>query len=70
MHFENVKEKLSPPLLLFVFHKIVRAQFKYTLKQCRLEELAVNRSKLANYIQNREINAFWKECKNTYYFKA
>ena len=39
-----------------------RAQFKYALKQSRLEELAINSSKLANYVQNREINAFWKEC--------
>ena len=40
-----------------------RAQFKYALRQCRLEELAINSTKLANYMQNREINAFWKECK-------
>ena len=44
------------------------AQFKYALRQCRLEELAINSSKLANYMQNREINAFWKEKKN--YFKV
>ena len=41
-----------------------RAQFKYALRQCRLEELAINSTKLAIYMQNREINAFWKECKN------
>ena len=40
-----------------------RAQFKYALRQCRLEDLAINSTKLANYMQNREINAFWKECK-------
>ena len=40
-----------------------RAQFKYALRQCRLE-LAINSTKLANYMQNREISAFWKElCK-------
>ena len=41
-----------------------RAQFKYALRKCRLKELAINSTKLANYTQNREINAFWKECKN------
>ena len=30
--------------------------------QCRLEERAINSTKLANYMQNREVNAFWKEC--------
>ena len=37
-----------------------RAQFKYALRQCRLKELLINSTKLANYKQNREINAFWK----------
>ena len=40
-----------------------RAQFKYALRQCRLKELLINSTKLANYKQNREIKAFWKECK-------
>ena len=38
-------------------------QFKYALRQCRLEELTINSTKLANCMKNREINAFWKECK-------
>ena len=41
-----------------------RAQFQYALRQGRLEELVINCTKLANYMQSREINAFWKECKN------
>ena len=40
-----------------------RAQTIYALRQCRLKELAINSTKLANYMQNREISAFWKECK-------
>ena len=40
-----------------------RAQFKYALKQWRLEKLAINSLKLTKYMQNREINAFWKESK-------
>ena len=41
-----------------------RAQFKYALRQCKLEELTINSTKLENYMQYREVNAFWKECKN------
>ena len=43
-----------------------RAQFKYALRQCRLEELAINSTKLSNYKQNREINGFSKNAKETY----
>ena len=43
--------------------RLSRAQFKYALRQCRLEELAINSTTLANYMQNREINSLWKECK-------
>ena len=42
---------------------IARARFKYALKQCRLEKIIINSSKLAYiiYMQCRDINSFWKD---------
>ena len=39
-----------------------RAQFKYVLRQCRLKELAISSTKLANCIQNREIKSAHSNC--------
>ena len=45
-----------------------RSQFKCALRQCRVEELAINSTKLAIYMQNRDINAFLERVQKTYYF--
>ena len=55
---------MRPQSTIYHAMRSSRAQFKYALRQCRPEELAINSTKLANYMQNREIKAFWKECKN------
>ena len=38
-----------------------RAQFKYALRQCRLDERLISNNKLANHMQRHDINAFWKD---------
>ena len=38
-----------------------RAQFKYALRQCRLEERSITSTKLAYHMQSHEFNVFWNE---------
>ena len=40
-----------------------RAQFKYVLRQCRLDERLISSNKLANQMQRHNINAAWKDIK-------
>ena len=37
------------------------AQFKYALRQCRLEERSITSTKLAYHMRSLEFNDFWKE---------
>ena len=41
--------------------RMSRAQFKYALRQCRLEERSITSTKLAYHMQSHEFNDFWKE---------
>ena len=43
--------------------RISRARFKYTLRQCRLEERTICSNKLAFHTHNHDVNQFWKEIK-------
>ena len=38
-----------------------RAQFKYALRQCKLDERLIVSKKLADHMKNHEINNFWKD---------
>ena len=38
-----------------------RAQFKYALGQCRLEERSIISTELAYHIRSHELNDFWKK---------
>ena len=38
-----------------------RAQFKYALRQCRLEECSITSTKLAYHMKSHEFNDFGKE---------
>ncbi len=40
---------------------VARAQFKYALRQCRLDELTHANTKLASHMQCHDVNNFWKE---------
>ncbi len=40
---------------------VARAQFKYALRQCRLDELTHANTKLANHMECHDVNNFWKE---------
>ena len=46
-----------------IYHAMrsARAQFKYALRQCRLDERLISCNKLANHMQRHDINAFWKD---------
>ena len=46
-----------------IYHamRMSRAQFKYALTQCRLEERSITSTKLAYHRQRHKLNAFWKE---------
>ena len=46
-----------------IYHAMrsARAQFKYALRQCRLDERLISSNKLANHMQRHDINAFWKD---------
>ena len=41
--------------------RMTRAQFKYALRQCRLEDRSIISTKLAYHMQSHEFNEFWKE---------
>ena len=41
--------------------RMARAQFKYALRECRLEERSITCTKLANHMQSHDFNDFWKE---------
>ena len=41
--------------------RMSRAQFKYALKQCRLEKRSITKTKLAYHMRSHEFNDFWKE---------
>ena len=41
-----------------------RAQFKYALRQCRLDERLISSNKLANHMQRHDIDAFRKRTKS------
>ena len=49
-----------------IYHamRMSRAQFKYALRQCRLEERSTTSTKLAYHIRSHEFNDFWKEIRN------
>ena len=38
-----------------------RARFKYALRQCKLDERLIVSEKLAEHMNNHEINDFWKD---------
>ena len=38
--------------------RMSRAQFKYALRQCRLEERSITSTKLAYHMQSHEFNDF------------
>ena len=46
-----------------IYHamRMSRAQFKYALRQCRLEEHSITSTKLAYHMRSHEFNDFWKE---------
>ena len=46
-----------------IYHamRMSRAQYKYALRQCRLEEHSITSTKLAYHMQSHEFNDFWKE---------
>ena len=41
--------------------RMSRAQFKYALRQCRLEERSITSTKLAYHMQSHEFNDFGKK---------
>ena len=38
-----------------------RARFKYALRQCRLHELTISSTKLADSMDNHDVDSFWKD---------
>ena len=46
-----------------IYHamRMSRAQFKYALRQCRLEKRSITSTKLAYHMLSYEFNDFWKE---------
>ena len=38
-----------------------RARFKYALRQCRLDELTISSTKLADSMDNHDVDSFWKD---------
>ena len=46
-----------------IYHamRMSRAQYKYALRQCRLEENSITSTKLAYHMQSHEFNDFWKK---------
>ena len=46
-----------------IYHAMrsARAQFKYALRQCKLDERLILSNKLANHMQRHDIDAFWKD---------
>ena len=38
-----------------------RARFKYALRQCRLDELTISSTKLADSMNNHDVDSFWKD---------
>ena len=47
-----------------------RAQFKYVLRQCRLDERLISSNTLANQMQSHDINAVWKDIRKYTKYKA
>ena len=41
--------------------KSAQAQFKYALRQCKLDERLISNNILANHIQRHDVNAFLKD---------
>ena len=46
-----------------IYHAMrsARAQFKYALRQCKLDERLILSNKLANHMQRHDVDAFWKD---------
>ena len=46
-----------------IYHAMrsARAQFKYALRQCQLDERLISSNKLANHMQRHDVNALWKD---------
>ena len=38
-----------------------RARFKYAVRQCRLDELTISSTKLADSMDNHDVESFWKD---------
>ena len=46
-----------------IYHAMrsARAQFKYALRQCKLDDRLISSNKIANHMQRHDVNGFWKD---------
>ena len=42
-----------------------RARFKYAVRQCRLDELTISSTKLADSVDNHDVDSFWIDIRNS-----